>query len=414
MATGTAPTSQKNRPISFLLDDRANGASPEWLQLNIRPEDLSRSEPSRSTTHQTLAGDAAGWIDSFGRGLPQISISGHTGWRDPLGGTEDGAARFEALHELIVDKYHRRRQQAVDRGVNPDGVKLIFSDVLDDFCWEVYPQSFSLRRSKARPLLMQYAIQLQVVSFEVEYVAADVNIDNLLAGLESLGGVASGLSGMIGSVVSSVQSFLRPIANGVKAFLGLTAGVFTAVHSVVGSVLGGTRTVANDLIGIARDLAQAGRNVFNTIADVATLPGRVRQQFQEVAAAYNTAYCLFRNALRANNRVYQDYTSVYGSSNCSSTTGGTPPSQFADSNVFEYLRPAPAPLSLSSDAAGSIAALSKCDPVLSPLPVAEVGRHLTNISPGFGGFGSDFTASVASVGSGLLDGANSIFGGMAA
>lgn len=409
MLATTPPTSQKERPISFVLDDQANGISPDWVPLVIRPEDLTRSEPSRVTVHQTLEPGPVGWVDSFGQGLPTISIQGHTGWRATAGTNKDGADQFEYLHEIVVDKYQRQRQRAIDFGLDPSGVRLLFVDELDNFSWEVVPLSFVLRRSKSRPLLMQYNIQMQAVSLDVETPIREVSVDHLFAGLDSLDSVIGQISGAINGIASTINGFVAPIAAAVRGFMHLTTGVFSAVRSVLGAVTGGVRSVANNLLGIARDLANAGRNVFNTISAITTLPGYVKHAFQQVADAYQTAFCLFRNSLRARGKTYQNYSGLYGSSNCSSTTGGTPPSAFANTNVFEDLRPMQPPLVMTPAALGSVATLSRTDPVLAPMPVSEVGRNLSNVVTGFNGFSGDFVSMVKSVGSNLLDSANASF-----
>ena len=86
---GPAPTDQRAgvRPIVFVLDDRQ---SLEAVTLPIRPEDLSRMESSRSTVHQTLGQDTAGWVDSFGAALPTCTISGNSWWRYAAGIERDG------------------------------------------------------------------------------------------------------------------------------------------------------------------------------------------------------------------------------------------------------------------------------------------------------------------------------------
>ena len=76
------PKSQKagDRPISFVLAEYSKSDIQEY-KFVIRPEELSRMDPSRVTVHQTLGGERLGWADDFGQGLPTINISGHTGWR---------------------------------------------------------------------------------------------------------------------------------------------------------------------------------------------------------------------------------------------------------------------------------------------------------------------------------------------
>src|SRR5277367_3573779 len=77
----TPPPSQKvgSAPISFIFIDGSIPAPNTWtLNLVIRPEELTRTDPSRMTVQQTLGG---AWADDFGPGLGSINISGTTGWR---------------------------------------------------------------------------------------------------------------------------------------------------------------------------------------------------------------------------------------------------------------------------------------------------------------------------------------------
>ena len=72
------PSTQKAffKPIAFMLDP-GGSEDVEYVNLYIRPEDLTFSEPSRVITHQTFG---KAWADNFGPGLKRITIAGHTGW----------------------------------------------------------------------------------------------------------------------------------------------------------------------------------------------------------------------------------------------------------------------------------------------------------------------------------------------
>lgn len=384
----TPPTSQKSRPISFVLDDQANGLAPVWVPLVIRPEDLVRTDNSRTTLHQTLGKQEIGWVDSFGAGLPTITISGHTGWRAVPGQSEDGAAQFEKLHANVFTKYHQSRQRAVDAGIDPALVKLLFVDELDSFAYEVTPMTFALRRSKSRPLLMMYNIRLQAVSTSPSVPFQVSDVFDLFGGLESLGDVIRSITGFIGDVVDAVTGFIAPIASVVRDFMNFTTVVFNAVRTVVGSVANGVRTVANQLLGVARMIAAAAKNVFDSYSSITTLPGYVKQTFQQVADAYSTAFCLLKNSL-AGGSGYQDYSDLYGSSNCSSTTGGSPPSDLANMNVFTQIKPMNPPVQMDGNALDGLRSLSRMDTVLAPMPLPEISRNMNAVNNGFKGFSSN-------------------------
>lgn len=162
------PTDQRAaaRPIAFMLDN--NGLLSTPVTLKVRPEDLSRQEPSRATVHQTLGRKISGWVDNFGPALPTCTIVGHTGWRATGYNQEDGFAAFQSLNALVMQDYHAAKQKAIEQGADPAGVKLIFVDMLDDFAWSVVPMQFVLRRSKSRPLLIQYNITLQAIATDID------------------------------------------------------------------------------------------------------------------------------------------------------------------------------------------------------------------------------------------------------
>lgn len=389
MARPPFPTSQlaRLRPISFVLD--TFGVLSRPVVLPIRPEDLTRNEPSRATVHQTLGRDVTGWVDEFGAGLPTVSISGTTGWRFREGVNQDGEAAFMALNKLVMEDYHRAKQTAIDVGLNPSMIKLIFVDLLDDFTWSVVPTQFQLRRSKSRPLMFQYQIQLQAV---------DVNIDTPLialpikgspaAGLEALtrviellGNLVGTIDAVVGKALKIVDTTLAPIAAVVKQFVALSTAVFSLANAVVRGAKNLVVGAANGVINIARDLATVGQNIFRTFNAIVNLPGDVKGTLSRVASAYNEVRCIFANSLRSR-QTYEDYTGLYGASNCSSTTGGRQDSPYANLNAFNLIQPEPNAASLNTAAQASVRSLSRMDSVLAPMPLPEVGRNVQNIVTG--------------------------------
>jgi hypothetical protein len=385
MLATTAPTKQKAdvRPISFVLE--APGASFRQVTLPVRPEDLSRNEPSRSTVHQTMGRDVKGWVDNFGAGLPSVTISGHTGWRQQAGAEKDGYGSFADLNELVAHAYHREKQLAIDLGMDPGLVKLLFVDLLDNFAWSVEPMQFVLRRSKSRPLLFQYNITLQALSTSVDDLERFLpDRGSTASGLNALDGAldrllsfADSIESWVSSAVSFVDRALAPIASTIKKFVSLSHKVFSAINSV--NV--GIRSIANRIVGIASDIAQVGVNVFRTISAIREIPGTLKAQLSRVAGAFNEVRCIFGNSLRQR-RVYEDYTGLYGASNCSSTTGGRAPSSYASSNVFELLKTDSATVVATGGAVASIATLSRADPVLAPVPLPELNRQVSIINSG--------------------------------
>ena len=389
MRTTAPPTDQRAgvRPISFLLNTAGVLSTP--VTLKIRPTDLTRNEPSRVSVHQTLGRGVQGWADNFGEGLPSVVIAGNTGWRAGGASGLDGAQSFEQLNKLIVHDYHAAKQLAIDTGLDPSMVKLLFIDMLDDFCWNVAPGPFQLRRSKSQPLLFQYNISLQAVSTNVDNPLMVLPfLGNIPAGLGALGSVISKLAsigstiqGWVSTAVSFVSKALAPIAAIIKTFVDVSTSIMGIVVSTVGAIKNGISRIANNLIGLASGIAQVGINIFRTISSITSLPGYLKSAISGVAGAFNEAFCILKNSLRPR-AVYDDYDNMYGASNCSSTTGGRSASIYSGTSALSLMQVGAGPVSLSSTAMSSISALNRSDPVLAPIPLAEVSRHVDNINNG--------------------------------
>lgn len=170
------PIQQKTRPIAMVLWGMG---IPMFHYFSLRPEEFEYDIPSRANVHQTLGG---AWVDDFGVGLKRVILSGTTGWR---GTVIPGELWFVAFRELVYETYFQRRQRAAFLGQDPDMVRLFYVDTLNYVaCW-VHPVEFSHERSKSRPLVHRYRIQLVVVE--------ELGILNWLNG--KLGGLAGALTG---------------------------------------------------------------------------------------------------------------------------------------------------------------------------------------------------------------------------
>lgn len=378
------------RPISFVLDDRTTDRV-QWIPLVIRPGDLTRTEPSRATVHQTLGrGDTKGWIDDFGPGLPSVNVTGHTGWRPPFGSTIDGMGHFEQLHQMITIDYAEAKQTAIDQGRDPADVRLLFIDTLDNFAYQVNMNTFVLKRNKSSPLLFQYQMTMQAVATDVdaplpepdETGDTEAGLDRLDSVSEDIAAAAPTIPELINEAFATVNGLLAPIGSLVQEFMNVTQRVFDQVSAVTRAINNGVSSTANTLIGFARDIAQAGVNIFRTVSAITSIPGKIRAALAQVAASYNEALCIFTNSLKPR-AMYEDYSALYGASNCSSTTGGRPPSQYADMNVFTLISPERPPLAMSSDGLRSLASLKQADPVLYSMPQQEIGRHIENVVDGY-------------------------------
>lgn len=390
MATVSPPSDQRAgvRPISFILDDVGNISAP--VTLRIRPEDLTRSESSRASVHQTLGRDVAGWVDNFGPGLPTVAISGSTGWRRGTFSGMDGAEAFEQLNRMVMRDYHDAKQSAIDAGIDPAAVKLLFVDSLDNFAYPVVPTQFVLRRSKSRPLLFQYSITLQALSDTVD---RPIIIDLPFGGSPSNGlialdrtirvleGYAPRIDAIVAGALPGLGAALGAVASSVASFVDASNKVFAYVNDVLKGTMTESRTVTNQIIAIAQDLATVGVNTFRTVNNISVASSDLKAQLTAISAAYNELICLFKNSLKPK-KVYEQYTGLYGASNCSSTTGGNPISRYEGQNVMELMQPARSPVTISSDALASIKLVQNTDFVLNPMSATELGRSAATIASG--------------------------------
>lgn len=377
------PSSQKagERPIEFVLDDQVAG-TVDTASLVIRPEDLTRSEPSRLTAQQTLGG---AWVDNFGPGLANITISGHTGWRRSSDG-RDGIEAFQRLNQIGFTQWHRRRDSAIAAGENPDDVKLVFADSLDRFAWVVAPGNFTLKRNKNRPLLLQYQISLIVVDQNISQARflkepqpdaderTELGLDSLADTIRRLTEGADELAGLVRGTLGAASG----------AFLDVTTDVLSAVETVVGGIQGAVDTVVGAFLATAADLVAAARNIFLTTALIAGLPAYVKFRCQQVAAAYNNAFCLLRNAFRIR-RFFPDYSWLYGASTCSSTTFGAPLAPYRHTNPFQRLTPVTGTQSfirVNNRADRAIQAMATADTALAPPSEATLRTNVRDIAEG--------------------------------
>lgn len=373
----SAPSSQKAqfRPISFVLDTQDG---PETVNLLIRPEDFTRVDPSRMNVQQTLGGAFA---DSFGPGLPTISLSGHTGWRRGSD-DQDGEERFLRLKDQVFDRWHALRALAVAQGNDPNDVQLVYADALDNFACVVAPNNFVLRRSRSRPLLLQYQISLTVINQDIDQLSylqygAGLDPEQIQAlGLDSL----TASINEIASFTQDIQNFIdSTIAAPVKSFMQQSQRLFGAVKNAIASVNG----VASSVLNVARSIAVAGINIFRTIQAVTSIPSLVRARLMQITGAYTNIFCVLKNAI-SQRIYYPDYTPLFGSSNCSSTSGGRPMSSLAGVNPFYSVTPTSGPsiVTMSNTAQSSLSVLTRTDPVLAPMTTADLGSNVKYLSDG--------------------------------
>jgi hypothetical protein len=376
MLTQTAPTSQKDKPIGFVLDAPNSTVSHT---LAIRPEDLVRSTPSRLTVQQTLDGD--GWADNFGPGLGQITISGHTGWRPNQLDGLDWKASFDKLNDIVFNSWHSYRAAQAKIGKDPNAVKLIFVDTLNGMTSVVAPVSFQLKRSKSRPLLMQYSIILSVLKQNAGDYSGNLktktNLSDKKLGLDSMTNSINSMTAKINSLSSWLDAvLLSPL----RSFLTMTTSVMSAVNSAITAV----GKVAGVLAAGAMMIIAAGSNIFHTLGMLAGLPATVRAQYMALGGIFTNFKCLMRNAFNTGKAI-PDYSAFFGASVCSSTSGGSPLMPYSSTSSLVALSGSSlggSSLAISGSAVASLSALGNNDPVNSQMSVTTIATHATTVAGG--------------------------------
>lgn len=385
------PTSQKasERPISFVLHDTAAGAAPFVFDMVIRPEELTRTEPSRLAINQTF-GEDGGFVDNFGPNLGQITLAGTTGWRG--GALDDGLALMQRLRQTVFVEWHAARKRAVERGQDPSLVRLIFVDALDDFAWVCAPQQFVLRRNKARPLLASYQIQLVKLGEDVseeDRQAAQTNgagqavselalRERQAAGIESLQQSITQVSAYLASLSTTAADAIGTMRLPLFRLVDETQRALVSAVTLASAIRSAATTVVDEVVFNAALLSRAAMNATYAAQAITTLPQVLRGELQRGASAIRNAFCLLANVF-GGSRYYDDYSAFFGASNCSSTWVGGTLSPYGAPGVsgIEAMFPVAAP-SASVDASRMLARreLASMDVVLAPRSATWVEGRL--------------------------------------
>ncbi len=350
------------------------------MTLKLRPEELTRTDISRSTVTQTLGG---AFIDSFGKGLPTVQISGHTGWRGRTA-AEMGPAYFEKLKKFVYDDWHTSRATALKNNSDPDKIKLIFSDLLDNFQWVVVPMNFTLKRNTSNPLLSYYQMNLAWVS---DYVAEDYGV---FSGIKSIDDILKSMDAALAKIdnfaaelESDIDGFFDPITDGIKAAMNVAFKINQQARSLVGSGSRILDSVTGNLINTATGLSYAAANMLGAIIAVGSFPEYAKFRLMNTKSAWMNLFCIFQNSIRPQ-RLLPNFNDVYGASLCSSTTGGRPLLKFQNANTFENVLPLnqSGTFTMNNGAVNAMNQINGFDTVISPPSIGQLNALSLAISQG--------------------------------
>jgi hypothetical protein len=389
------PTSQKPnvRPIAFVFHNQVDNEVPRLFPLSIRPDDLTRTDTSRLNVAQTMGG---AWADSWGAGLPSAQISGTTGWGQGI--MPDGMNQFKGLYDTVFTRWHKERAAQLAKGGDPDGIKLLFVDVLDDFTWVIAPQQFVLKRSRSRPLLYQYQISFIQASddwastlkalAESKAVKDDKALSSLAAALEKIKGFIDDLkSGWLGKVLDTIQNGVTALKGYIADFCQLTYDVLNIVKGTIAMGINLLGDIPGALMEMGGNLSRAAANILYTVRSVIDLPLIAQAKLARAASSFENAWCILTNVLSAR-RFLPNYDTLYGSANCSSTAGGSPISRYDTENPFPALTKLPdqtgqAPW-WTGTGKNSLTQLAGEDTVLQPKSLNDTLRLMGDVNTGMG------------------------------
>jgi hypothetical protein len=317
------PPSQKHRAIGFVLS--GGGDADVSLDLTIRPEDLTYSEPTRLTVQQTLGG---AWADCFGEGVATLTLAGHLGWRGGHG--LSGEAAFAALRATIYQGWNDRVQAAVNNGIDPATITLTYHDALDGLSLVVAPMNFTLRRNKQQPLLMKYQTQLIVLNQAAAPTSGSDPVTSALGNPQKWQSGVSALANTTASITSgaaAVAKSVGSIAGQVGSLIKTGAGVLGAVGSLANSLKGDFTQAESAVLSVGSAVAKAAANGFAALAANDAMAILTRAPLMQAASDWNDAYATISNAFNVQ-VTYPTYAALAGAGGGSQFSGGGDPSQY--------------------------------------------------------------------------------------
>lgn len=370
----------------------------------INPESANYSFPSRSTVLQTLGGAT---IDTFGIGVPTITLSGTTGWN--VRGNIDGFKAYKALQEFyeLYQFEISREQQVIDFTKTFIPFDRISGDVIVEYedgpsrlTYNVHLQDLKINRTKSRPLLFPFTLVMRVLNIDDRRQRDALVTFDQYAAFFSQGGLRSLLADRSAETKDRLSA-LEPTR-------GLLPQAFQAVLDVGNDALetvDNLTSIGEDSIAMIQDsasfitgniarVAASVRRVARTLQDFSDLPSNIATEFistiNGVIQAFGDIECILQDFTNGRN-LRPRIRLISGGDACSTILGAETPDirPVQGQNTFEELSSAGVPVeildsvSLSTTALDSLSLIESVDPVLEDYegidPVAELANAINGL-----------------------------------
>ncbi len=309
---------QDGRGVYFLLfqNGRFQGAPVAKFVLPINPEDFNYERQERVNVFQTIGNPFA---DEFGMGLPRINIRGVTGWRTQVSTGMDGYAAYKQLQQKIIDQYFQLREGNVKAAKDPDLVRLILLNCVDDLAFDVIPGRCRLLRNKQRPLLYQYDLNFIVLQDLTSNPQVQMIMDPLGYTLNWATSFLSHLP-VLSNVVGYCEEIYNDAVGGVGLFCTAMSTFLSSTCSAIGLLTTGAGAVANLLCGIIASL-DTGFTTIKESVGFQSLDLGTMVAVNHLYSMNNELNC-YLNRGTTSDFVYPDFSRLYGASAAGSIFSG--------------------------------------------------------------------------------------------
>lgn len=147
MSLVSRATAELKKNYHQTFEIKENGKTIVRHTLLLNPQSLTQNEQSRSSVTQTLGG---AYVVDFGSALPQVTISGTTGYKSRVnadGEIRDGWEEFKHFRSEVFRKF---------LNTNSPNYEMHWYNWEDEEYYRIQPVAFRLQRSVSEPLLYRY------------------------------------------------------------------------------------------------------------------------------------------------------------------------------------------------------------------------------------------------------------------